>query len=132
MIAEVSIQIKAVFEAKKILRDGWIICHPPNKELHDPRTVSKQMALGLLPGMPDLIVFSPRGAAHFMEFKSENGTLDEASVTFSSGLSGQTVHIASLELSTRPCTYLSFGVRSQKGSRNEPRLQCDRALPVST
>jgi VRR-NUC domain len=28
--------------------------------------------------LPDLIIFSPEGKAHFMEFKSENGSLNEA------------------------------------------------------
>lgn len=77
MIAEISTQIKAVFEVRKLLLDGWIVCHPPNEEVQDARTISKQIALGMLPGAPDLIVFSPEGKPHFLEFKSANGSLDE-------------------------------------------------------
>jgi hypothetical protein len=82
MIAQVSIQIKAIFEVKKVLKDGWRIIHAPNEEVQNPRTVSKQMALGMLPGTPDIIAFSPAGKAHFLEFKSENGALDQAQRDF--------------------------------------------------
>jgi VRR-NUC domain len=57
--------------------------HPPNGELRDtPRAVSKQLAMGLKPGAPDLIVFSPQGKAFFIEFKSASGSLDEAQRDF--------------------------------------------------
>jgi hypothetical protein len=79
---EITIQIKAVFELKKTLKDDWRFMHPPNEEVHDPRTVSKQMALGMLPGAPDLILFNPEGKAHFMEFKSENGALSKEQEDF--------------------------------------------------
>jgi hypothetical protein len=59
MIAEVSIQIKAIHELKLLIKDDWRFLHPPNEEV--PRTIAKQMALGMLPGAPDLIAFSPAG-----------------------------------------------------------------------
>jgi hypothetical protein len=82
MIQEVSIQIKAVYEIRKVLRDGWKIIHPPNEEVRSGRTLAKQMALGMHPGVPDLIVFSPKGKPHFMEFKTENGALNDAQEDF--------------------------------------------------
>jgi hypothetical protein len=82
MIAEVSIQTKAIFELRKIIKDDWRFLHPRNEEVQSPRTVSKQMALGMLPGVPDIIAFSPEGKPHFMEFKSENGDLDDNQQNF--------------------------------------------------
>jgi VRR-NUC domain len=82
MIAEIAIQIKAVHEIKKVLRDDWRICHPPNEEVQAARSLSKQQALGMLAGIPDLIAFSPEGKSHFMEFKTETGTLNEAQEDF--------------------------------------------------
>jgi VRR-NUC domain len=40
------------------------------------------MALGMLPGVPDLIAFSPQGKIHLMEFKSENGALSDEQEEF--------------------------------------------------
>jgi hypothetical protein len=82
MIAEVSLQIKFVFDAKKLLGDGWKIIHAPNEECQTARIVSKQLALGMLPGCPDLIVFSPEGKPHFLEFKGENGALSKEQEDF--------------------------------------------------
>ena len=77
IVHEISIQIKAIFELRKVIKDGWQICHPTNEEVQSARAVSKQLALGMLPGAPDIIAFSPEGKPHFMEFKSENGALDK-------------------------------------------------------
>jgi len=82
MIAEVSIQIKAIFELRKVIKPDRHIVHQPNEEVRGARTVSKQMALGMCIGAPDIIAFSPVGRPHFLEFKSENGTLDDAQRDF--------------------------------------------------
>ena len=82
MIKEVTIQIKAVFDLRKMIKPEWQIIHAPNEEVQNPRTVSKQMALGMCPGCPDLLLISPEGKSHFMEFKSENGALDQAQRDF--------------------------------------------------
>jgi VRR-NUC domain len=82
-VAEVTIHIKALYEARQRgVRDGWVFVHPPNEEVRSGRSLAKQMALGMCLGVPDLIVFSPQGRPHFMEFKSENGTLNEAQEDF--------------------------------------------------
>jgi VRR-NUC domain len=77
VVAEVTIQIKAVFWLKGLIKDDWRVIHAPNEEVQGGRQLSKQMALGMLPGCPDLILFSPEGKAHFLEFKSENGALSK-------------------------------------------------------
>lgn len=84
MIAEISIHIATVHELRKGILDGWYFWHTPNGEWlrTDPRALSKLMAMGMLPGVPDLIVVSPKGRLHFLEFKSEDGTLSDAQEAF--------------------------------------------------
>lgn len=79
---EVLVHVKSVHALKQHLVDGWQVLHPPNEEAQDARRLAKLMAMGMLPGAPDLIVFSPEGKAHFLEFKSENGALSEAQERF--------------------------------------------------
>jgi VRR-NUC domain len=83
VIAEISIHIKAVHELRKRLLDGWIFWHTPNGELRDSaRALSKLTAMGMLAGVPDIVAISPEGKVHFLEFKSENGALDQAQRDF--------------------------------------------------
>jgi VRR-NUC domain len=83
MLKEISIHIAAVHEIYRRLKPGWVLIHPPNSELRDSgRAVSKQIAMGLKPGAPDLIVFSPQGNAFFVEFKSPRGSLSAAQRDF--------------------------------------------------
>jgi hypothetical protein len=83
MTKEISLHIAAVASLRKRIKDGWLFLHPPNGELRDsPRAVAKLKAMGMLNGAPDLIVFSPEGKAHFLEFKSESGTLSAAQKDF--------------------------------------------------
>ena len=82
MLKEITIQIRSVHELKKRLADQWQIIHPCNEKIHDPRTLAKQLALGLCVGVPDLIAISPQGKVHFCEFKSENGSLNKAQEEF--------------------------------------------------
>jgi hypothetical protein len=82
-VAEVSVHIKALYDARQRgFKDGWVIIHPPNEEVRSGRTLAKQMAMGMCPGVPDLILFDPRGKPHFLEFKSENGALNDAQEDF--------------------------------------------------
>lgn len=78
---EVLIHIRAVYALKQHLADGWLVLHPPNEQ-EDPRRRAKLMAMGLLPGAPDLLVFSPAGKVHCMEFKAANGALSEPQEQF--------------------------------------------------
>ena len=60
-----------------------ILAYAPNGELRDSaRAVSKLAAMGMLAGVPDIIAVSPERKVHFLEFKSETGTLDEAQRDF--------------------------------------------------
>jgi hypothetical protein len=83
MIAEISIHIASVHALRQNILDGWRFWHTPNGELRDsPRAFSKHVAMGVLPGVPDLIAVSPEGKLHFMEFKREGGALDETQRDF--------------------------------------------------
>jgi VRR-NUC domain len=81
MTKELSVHIAAVHELRKRIKDGWRFWHTPNGELGG-RFLSKLMAMGLLPGVPDLILFSADGRAFFLEFKSADGVLSDAQKDF--------------------------------------------------
>ena len=49
--------------------------HPPNGEARSARTGGKLKAMGVKPGVPDLVVVLPGGHAHFLELKSARGSL---------------------------------------------------------
>lgn len=48
---------------------GWIAFHPANGELRDKRTAAKLRAMGVKPGVPDLVLVSPDGRFHALELK---------------------------------------------------------------
>jgi hypothetical protein len=118
-VAEISIQIASIHAARQRgIRDGWQFIHPPNEEVHGGRAVAKQMALGMPPGVPDLIVFSPQGRPHFLEFKSENGALSKEQEDFQFwAIKANVRHsvVRSVEEALRV-----FGERSPKGRRTNP------------
>jgi hypothetical protein len=81
--SELSIHLTVVHRLKQDIQPGWLFFHTPNGELrNDQRAVSKCKAMGMLPGASDLIVFSPTGRAHFLEFKAATGTLSPAQEDF--------------------------------------------------
>ena len=86
MLPEVSIHIATVHKLRSLIKDGWRFWHTPNGEpgerISDARFLSKLMAMGLLPGVPDLVLFSPEGRAYFLEFKSADGVLSDAQKDF--------------------------------------------------
>jgi VRR-NUC domain len=81
-VFELTIHIAAVHALRQRIADGWMFWHTPNGEQRDARQTAKFHAMGVRAGIPDLTMFSPEGNAHFMEFKSENGSLDEAQRKF--------------------------------------------------
>lgn len=63
-------------------RPEWRWTHIPAGELRDARTAAKLKAMGLQPGWPDLLLLSPSGVAHCLEFKRKGGRLSEAQEAF--------------------------------------------------
>lgn len=50
--------------------DGWRMWHTPNGGVRDKRVASKLKAMGVLPGVPDLLLLSPEGRLHGLELKA--------------------------------------------------------------
>jgi VRR-NUC domain len=53
----------------RFLAEGWEFTHPATGEHRDKRTAAKLKAMGAKPGWPDLILISPEGRFHGLEFK---------------------------------------------------------------
>ena len=49
--------------------------HPPNGEARSARTGGKLKAMGVKPGVPDLVIVCPGGRVRFLELKSPKGSL---------------------------------------------------------
>ena len=56
--------------------------HTPNGELRDKRTAAKLKGMGVLRGVPDIIVLLPNGQAGFIELKKADGTSSDDQVEF--------------------------------------------------
>lgn len=57
---------------------GWLWFHPANGEARTPQTGAKLKAMGVRPGIPDLVFVSPNGRVHFMEIKRPGAVLNLA------------------------------------------------------
>jgi hypothetical protein len=83
MISEITIHMATVHALRRDILDGWRFWRTPNGELRESaRAFSKYVAMGVLPGVPDLILVSSEGKLHFMEFKREDGTLSREQEDF--------------------------------------------------
>jgi hypothetical protein len=60
------------------LPKDWIVCHYPAGGLRTKREAALLKAMGVIPGIPDIIVFGPQGQCWFQEVKAPNGSLSLA------------------------------------------------------
>ena len=66
----------------RFVAPGWEFTHPANGEHRDKRTAAKLRAMGVRPGWPDLVLISPDGRFHGLEFKRKGGRLSEPQQAF--------------------------------------------------
>ena len=64
------------------LNEGVIMFHVPNGEKREPRTGARLKAMGVLPGVADLVFISGNGRAHFMELKGPKGNQTDVQKEF--------------------------------------------------
>jgi len=92
-------QIALVQHLKVRARAGVMWWHTPNGELRDKRAAAKLKAMGVLPGVADLIfVWRGPAAPHllFLELKTERGSLSADQVAFGDAVQriGAYYHVA--------------------------------------
>jgi hypothetical protein len=59
-----------------------IVFHPANGEKRAPETARKLKAMGVLPGVFDLVLLAPGPRCFFLEAKSEDGELEPEQESF--------------------------------------------------
>ena len=78
---ETKLQIRIVTLYSYILRKDVLFWHTPNGGKRTKREAGKLKAMGVLPGVPDLILMSKAGPV-FVEVKIEGGSLTDAQKDF--------------------------------------------------
>jgi VRR-NUC domain len=60
----------------------WIWFHVPNGEVRDKRLAAKLKAMGVKPGIPDLVLLSSYNSVRFLELKRKGESLSEEQEEF--------------------------------------------------
>jgi len=68
----------AIVQYLRVCMPDCLVFHPPNGGLRGKREASKLKWLGVLPGMPDIVILRPSGRFCLMEVKGPKGVLSEA------------------------------------------------------
>jgi VRR-NUC domain len=73
------LHIPVVAALRRFISPGWKFFHCPNGEIRSKRDASKLKAMGVLPGVPDLILFPPasKDPTVFLEFKRGSARLTD-------------------------------------------------------
>jgi VRR-NUC domain len=79
---ELALHFAVVATLRKHCCEDWRWFHVPNGELRDTRTAAKLKAMGLRPGVPDLVLVSPYGSVRFLELKRLGESLSDAQEQF--------------------------------------------------
>jgi hypothetical protein len=80
--SELAVHIGIIRALQRNLKPKWDFWHTPNGEHRDPRTAAKFKAMGVKPGIPDLLLLSPTDRLHCLEIKAHAGRLSEEQETF--------------------------------------------------
>jgi hypothetical protein len=80
--SELQLHIAIVDLLKATAAPGVIWWHTPNGERRDKRTAAKLKAMGVRPGVSDLIISAPSGQMMFMEIKCGGGRCTDAQSDF--------------------------------------------------
>lgn len=81
-IAELQLHKQVVALLRQIGAPRWQWWHTPNGERRDAATGAKLKSMGVMPGVPDLVLVSPAGVFHGLELKAKGGTLSDAQARF--------------------------------------------------
>ena len=76
---EYKLQIDIMTQFRWRKAPGWKGWHTANGEHRDKRTGAKLKAMGVEPGVPDLVFIAPTGFAHFLEVKRKGERIEPGS-----------------------------------------------------
>ena len=82
--SELRLHIDAAEVLRRFCRPDWVWWHTPNGEIRDPRAAAKLKAMGVRPGVPDVLLVGPGGLLRCLELKASGGRLSEEQETFRS------------------------------------------------
>lgn len=82
--SELRLHIDAAEVLRRFCRPDWVWFHVPNGEVRDRRAAAKLKAMGVRPGVADLLLIGPDGALRCLEFKAHGGRLSDHQETFRS------------------------------------------------
>lgn len=97
-ITEARLQYDVVMWAQE---NGYFCFHCPNGEKRDMRTANKLLAMGVKPGVPDLIFILPAGKILWVELKLKTGTLSAPQKKFREVLLKNKHHYLLVQASTK-------------------------------
>lgn len=80
--AEAQLHIAIVNLLKATAQPGVTWFHVPNGGKRTPREAATFRAMGVLAGVPDLIIMQPGGTVRFIEVKTMNGRVSEQQMEF--------------------------------------------------
>lgn len=80
--SETALHIAIADIPRRFCRADWLWWHTPNGEVRDPRTAAKLKAMGVRPGVPDLVLLGPDGRLHCIEIKTHDGRLSDEQSQF--------------------------------------------------
>ncbi|MGO9006617.1 MAG: VRR-NUC domain-containing protein [Beijerinckiaceae bacterium] len=79
---ELSLHIAIVATLRRYAKPDWLFWHTANGEWRDIRTAAKLKAMGVRPGVPDLLLLRPDGVIHCLEFKRAGEYISEDQENF--------------------------------------------------
>jgi hypothetical protein len=80
--SELHLHIAIADVLRRFCRPDWRWWHTPNGEQRDVRVAAKLKAMGVKPGIADLLLLASDGRLHCLELKTANGRLSEAQEDF--------------------------------------------------
>jgi hypothetical protein len=72
---ELALHRAVVITLRRFCRPEFLWWHTPNGELRDKRTAAKLKAMGVKPGIPDILLLPPSGLLHSLELKRQGEPL---------------------------------------------------------
>ncbi len=91
MQSELRLHVAIVDVLRRFGSPQWFWFHPANGEKRDARAAAKLRAMGVRPGVADLLLIAPSGQLHAIEIKRRDGALSDEQREFAEWCTGNNV-----------------------------------------